>query len=120
MRNAVLRGAIPTVFVGILLFCAPHLTAPVAAQGADAPIFGQVADESGAVLPGVTVTVTSPALQVQQMTAVTDDRGEYRITPLPLGTYTVEYTLQGFQPQRREGIRLTSGFVARLDTQLKL
>ena len=89
-----------------------------AGQGADAMIFGQVTDASGAVLPGATVTVTSPALQVPQMVAVTDERGEYRVTPLPLGTYSVEYTLQGFQTQRRDGIRLTAGFTARLDVAL--
>jgi carboxypeptidase family protein len=102
----------------ITLFCAVASVVPVVGQGADATIFGQVTDESGALLPGVTVTVTSPALQVQQMVAVTDERGQYRVTPLPIGTYTVEYMLQGFQAQRREGIRLTSGFVARLDVSL--
>ena len=44
--------------------------------------------------------------------------GEYRLTPLPIGTYTVEYTLSGFQTLRREGIRLTVGFTARLDVGL--
>jgi Carboxypeptidase regulatory-like domain len=56
-----------------------------------------VTDESGAVLPGVTVTVTSPSLQVPSMTSVTDAKGEFRITPLPIGTYMVEYSLSGFQ-----------------------
>ena len=61
-----------------------------------ASIVGNVADESGAAMPGVTVTATSPALQVASMTAVTDERGEYRLTTLPIGTYTVEYALSGF------------------------
>src|SRR5262245_60811424 len=77
-----------------------------AGQRADAVIFGQVTDASGAVLPGVTVTAASPALQVQQVVAVTDERGEYRITPLPVGTFSVEYVLAGFQTLRRENIRL--------------
>ena len=50
--------------------------------GTAATIIGQVTDESGAILPGVTVTVTSPALQVPQMTGVTDEQGElpaYRV-----------------------------------------
>jgi hypothetical protein len=46
------------------------------AQATEASIIGQVTDESGAVLPGVTVTVTSPALQVQSTTVVTNERGE--------------------------------------------
>ena len=63
----------------------------------EAGILGQVTDESGGILPGVTVTAASPSLQVQQVTAVTNERGEYRLIPLPIGTYSVEYTLGGFQ-----------------------
>jgi hypothetical protein len=96
------------------------LTSAVLAAAQDAEIDGKVTDESGAVLPGVTVTATSPALQVPSMVSVTDERGDYRITPLPIGTYTVEYALSGFQTIRREGIRLTVGFDARLDVQLKV
>src|SRR5437660_314226 len=67
-----------------------------AAQETAASIDGQVRDESGAILPGVTVTVTSPALQVGTLTAVTNERGEYRLTPLPIGNYEVAYALAGF------------------------
>jgi hypothetical protein len=59
----------------------------MAGQGQEASIVGQVTDESGAVLPGVTVTATGPALQVRQLVGVTNERGEYRLTPLPIGTY---------------------------------
>jgi hypothetical protein len=86
----------------------------------EAGIIGQVTDESKAVIPGVTVTVTGPALQVPSVVDVTDSHGEYRITPLPIGTYTVEYTLSGFQTVRREDIRLTVGFTAKLDVALKV
>jgi hypothetical protein len=92
----------------------------LAAQGQEAVIIGRVTDESGAVLPGVTVTATSPALQVQQVSDVTNERGEYRLTPLPLGTYTVEYALVGFQTVRRDGVRLTAGFTARIDEAMKV
>jgi hypothetical protein len=91
-----------------------------AGQGQEASIIGQVMDESGAVLPGVTVTATSPALQVPEVTDVSNNRGEYRLSPLPIGTYKVEYSLQGFQLVRRENLRLTSGFTAKIDVQLKL
>ena len=105
----------------LLLCCLAMAAAPaLAAQSTEATIFGQVTDESGAVLPGVTVTITSPALLVREMVAVTDARGEYRVTPLPLGTYNVEFGLGGFQTQRREGVRLTAGFTARLDVKLGL
>ena len=86
----------------------------------DAGIIGVVTDESGAVLPGVTITVRSPSLQISSMTAVSDARGEFRITPLPIGTYVVEYTLSGFQGVKREAVRLTVGFTAKVDAQLKV
>jgi hypothetical protein len=85
-----------------------------------ASIIGQVTDESGAVLPGVTVTATSPALQVPQVAVVTDAQGDYRISPLPIGTYEVTYTLTGFQTFRRDSLRLTGGFVAKVDVPLKI
>src|SRR5262245_27215057 len=90
------------------------------AAAQDAGSSGLITDESGAVLPGVTVTATSPALQVPSVTAVSDPQGEYRLTPLPIGTYIVEYTLSGFQTVRREGVRLTVGFTARLDVPMKV
>src|SRR5437773_210099 len=100
----------------ILLWCLMFPGPPAAAgQGQEATIIGQVTDESGAVLPGVTVTATSPALQVSQVTDVTNERGEYRLTQLPIGTYAVQYELQGFGALRREDIRLTVGFTARVD-----
>jgi len=90
------------------------------ASAQEASIIGQVTDESGAVLPGVTVTATSPALQVPQVTDVTNERGEYRLTPLPIGTYEVDYTLQGFVTVRRQALRLTAGFTAKVDVELKV
>src|SRR5258705_2115347 len=90
------------------------------AQTGTATINGQVTDESGAVLPGETVTATSPSLQVPQVTTVSDAEGRYRLTPLPIGTYTVTFELSGFRTFRREGIRLTAGFTARLDATLNV
>src|SRR5437762_11440644 len=107
-----LRG----VAAGLFLF---GMSAAVFAQ-TDAGIIGTVTDESGGVLPGVTVTVKSPALQVPSMSNVTDTKGEFRISPLPIGTYTVEYGLQGFSGVKREGIRLTVGFTAKVDAQMKV
>src|SRR5207244_7693669 len=85
-----------------------------------ASIVGRVTDESGGILPGVTVTATGPALQVPQVVAVTDAQGDYRLTPLPIGTYEATYTLTGFQTVKRDGLRLTGGFVARVDVVLKV
>ena len=81
----------------VILISLVSFSSPAAGQGGDASIIGQVTDQSGAVLPGVTVTATSPALQVPQMTAVTNELGEYRLAPLPVGVYQVAYDLSGFQ-----------------------
>ena len=69
---------------------------------------GTVTDSSGGALPGVTVTASSPALQVGQLAAVTDGEGKYQIVDLPRGTYRVRFELQGFQPLIREGLELTA------------
>ena len=119
------RTQLPALIVGSLLFAFGlfSLAAPAAAgQGAaaNASITGQITDGTGAVLPGVTVTATSPALQVPSVTTVTDERGDYRLSPLPIGLYTVTYELAGFQNLRREGVRLTVGFVARVDQVMNL
>ena len=108
------RGPCVRIVLSIVLGLAVR-GAALAGQGQEAMIIGRVTDESGAVLPGVTVTATSPALQVQHVTDVTNETGEYRLTPLPLGTYTVEYSLSGFQTLRRDGVRLSAGFTARID-----
>ena len=63
----------------ILVSLVSFASSPAAGQGGDASIIGQVTDQSGAVLPGVTVTATSPALQVPQVTDVTNERG--RVPP---------------------------------------
>jgi hypothetical protein len=95
-------------------------TAGPAWAQSEARIIGLVTDGSGGVLPGVTVTASSPALQVGQLSSVTDEAGEYRLTPLPIGTYEVTFTLQGFQAVKRESVRVTAGFAARIDVTMSL
>jgi len=90
------------------------------ARQQNASIVGTVSDEGGGLLPGVTVTATSAALQTSEQSVVTDERGQYRLTQLPIGTYVVTYTLQGFRTVRREGIQLTVGFAATIDIALGL
>jgi len=109
-----------TWLFGLLIFLTLiSVTRPAAAQVTAAGIVGTISDETGAVLPGVTVTVTGPALQVPQVVAVTDAQGQYRITPLPVGTFTVTYELSGFQTVKRDGVLLQVGFVAKMDQALR-
>src|SRR5215510_12193199 len=112
LRVATRVSTVTALSVALLAYT-PRLA--FAGQGQDASIIGQVTDESGAVLPGVTVTASSPALQIQTITTITNERGEYRLSPLPIGTYEVVYTLSGFQTVRQQNIRLTVGFVAKVD-----
>src|ERR1700736_5008922 len=83
-------------------------------------IEGTVKDESNAILPGVTVTVTSPQLQVGQLVQVSDAAGNYRFVDLPAGTYRLKAELAGFSTSIREDLRLTVGFNARVDLTLKV
>jgi hypothetical protein len=83
-------------------------------------IHGTIRDQSGGVLPGVTATLTSPALQVRELTQVTDAEGAYRFVDLPAGTYMLKFELAGFSTLIREDLRLTVGFVARVDENMKV
>jgi hypothetical protein len=83
-------------------------------------IQGKLSDESGAILPGVSVTISSPALQLPQVTDVTRADGSYRFVDIPIGVYRIQYELSGFQTVIRDEVRLNAGFVARIDIVLKV
>ena len=83
-------------------------------------IHGTVKDASGGVLPGVTATLSSPALQVKQLVQVTNGEGEYRFVDLPAATYLLKFELTGFSTLIREDLRLTIGFTARVDENMKV
>src|SRR5215468_6657067 len=87
---------------------------------AQASITGVVKDTSGAVLPGVTVEVASPALIEKTRSAVSDGSGQYRIVDLRPGSYSVSFTLTGFSTVKREGIELTGSFVATVNADMKV
>src|SRR5262245_50428931 len=69
-------------------------------------VLGTVVDPQGAVLPGVTVTATSPQLQGER-TAVTDSTGTFRIPSLPPGNYTLKLSLSGFQDLTQENVTVS-------------
>ena len=87
------------------------------AQSQTGEIFGKVTDESGAVLPGVVVTLTGPSL-LQPQTATTSETGTFQFPRLSVGTYNVRFELPGFKTVVREGIEVTVGFNANVSTQL--
>src|ERR671912_2821268 len=95
------------------------LLLPVAAF-AQASITGTVKDSSGAILPGVTVEAASPALIEKTRVATSDGNGQYRITELRPGPYTVTFTLPGFSTVKRDGITLTGAFTASVDVELRV
>ena len=85
---------------------------------AQASIGGVVRDTSGAVLPGVVVEASSPALIEKVRSVTSDASGVYKIVDLRPGTYTVTFTLPGFRTVRREGIELTGSFAATVNGDL--
>ena len=81
-------------FASLVLALSSSLTAQTVRTGS---IVGTVTDESKSALPGVTVTVTSPALQVAQIVQLSDGRGQYEIKDLPPGTYQIVFELTGLR-----------------------
>ena len=112
---------LPTVGVALLLIVIA--AAPVAAQGGGASstgtIQGRVSDAQGAVLPGVTITATSPSMPGVQ-TAVTSETGNYRFPAVPPGTYELSYELAGFNPLKRANVEIRLGFTATVNVELAL
>lgn len=82
-------------------------------------INGKVTDDTGGVLPGVTVTVSSPSMQGTR-TDVTNEEGSYRFPAVPPGDYKLQYELAGFGTVVREGVRVSLGFTATINIELKV
>ncbi|MEQ1907915.1 MAG: carboxypeptidase regulatory-like domain-containing protein [Vicinamibacterales bacterium] len=91
-----------------------------ASASAQASVAGVVRDASGAVLPGVTVEVASPALIEKVRSATTDGSGQYRFVDLRPGTYSVTFTLPGFNSVKRDGIELAGSFVANVNADMRV
>src|SRR5690242_5278501 len=104
--------------VGLLL-AAVLMAAPAWAQNVSSRVTGTAKDAQGAVLPGVTVTATSPALNGSQV-AVTEANGTYLFPSLPSGTYTLKFELHGFQTFTRPNIVLALGQTLTVDGTLQV
>lgn len=114
MKLLNVRLALLSLPIACLLLPAPVLAQTTVAGG----IAGLVRDTSGGVLPGVTVQVASPALIEQTREAFTDGQGRYAFVNLLAGTYSVTFSLSGFNTLNREGIELTTGFTATVNADM--
>ena len=115
LRPLFLRGLLIALTVAIAI---PESTAAQTLSAAS--IEGVVTDQTGGAMPGVTVTAMSTALQVREVTQVTDAEGRYRFPDLPRGEYQLRFELQGFKPVLRSGLTLTAGFNMRVSAALEV
>lgn len=113
MRRRLLTWAAAAVMVLIPAMAAAQV-------GQTAVLTGTVTDTSGAPVPGVTVTATSPALIGGSRSVVSDGEGVYRFPALPPGLYSVTAELQGFTPAKRDNVRLLLGQVITIDHTLSV
>ena len=114
VRSFIVLSAAALLALGL----APGAVWAQSAQSAS--LVGKVTDESGAAIPGVTVTASSPQLQVKQVSTVTGVDGDYRLLELPSGTYKVTFELNGFQTSVREDLHLSVGLAGRVDVTMKI
>src|ERR1700687_870200 len=103
--------------LALVLSCLVILASSAYAQSA---IAGVIRDPSGAVLPGVSVEVASPVLIEKVRTTASDGTGQYRITDLVPGTYSVTFMLSGFGTTKREGVELTGSGVTTINIDMRV
>src|SRR5262245_4681125 len=116
MRLVRLVSRLP-LFLPALLLALLLLPASASAQ---ATLAGVVKDSSGAVLPGVSVETSSPALIERVRTATTDATGQYQIVDLRPGTYSVTFSLSGFRTIRREDVAISGAGVITINAELSV
>ena len=80
-------------------------------------INGEVTDTSGAAIPGVKVTISSPALQGEQV-FTTNEQGNYRFPDVPIGLYRITYEASGFATVDRRQVNVTLGFTVTINTTM--
>ena len=100
-----------------LLLLSTSVAAAQAVSATTGAINGRVTDNTGAILPGVTVTLASPSMMGTR-TAITTAEGQYRFPAIPPGVYQLTYELSGFGTVRRDEIRVTLGFTATVNVEL--
>jgi hypothetical protein len=108
------------IFNGFVVLAALLVAAAASAQVQTGSILVKAVDDQGAVVPGVTVTISSPVLVSGSMTGLTDAGGVNRFPSLVPGTYTVKLELAGFQTITRENIVVLVGQTTPVDFPMKL
>jgi outer membrane receptor protein involved in Fe transport len=109
----------PVVPVAAFVCALIGTATPLLAQAVQtSTLTGLVKDTTGAVLPGVTVSVSSPQQVGGVQTSVTDSQGSYRFPALRPGTYQMEVTLAGFKTVKQTDIQLVVGTTATIDVTL--
>src|SRR5438128_6921108 len=103
-----------SVTLALLITCVPGFAA------AQSAISGLVTDTTHAVLPGVSVEASSPALIEKVRTAVTDADGRYTIVDLRPGVYSITFALQGFNMVKREGVEVAANVSVPLNAELRV
>src|SRR4030095_14789100 len=99
-----------------LLFCA----VPAFSQTLTSNITARAQDSSGAMIPGVEVSISSPAMIGGVRKEVTDETGTYRFLLLPPGTYRVTFALPGFNTLHVRGVTVTAGATATVDGKMEV
>src|SRR5262245_11364224 len=103
-----------------LLFFSLCMTLPGFGQLSTGSIAGTVQDASGAVIPGVQVTLSSPGVIAGNQQTVTSERGTYQFTRLVPGKYSVKAELAGFKPAALENLTVNADVTVRADLQLQV
>jgi Carboxypeptidase regulatory-like domain len=119
MEKTMQRRRVATRFLVGLALLTGLVLIPATAR-AQSSIAGVVKDTSGAVMPGVTVEASSPALIEKVRSVVTDGQGQYKIVDLRPGVYAVTFTLPGFNTVKRDAVELPSNFTATVNADLRV
>ena len=101
----------------LVLLCIARPAAAQTVTATSGTINGRLVDNTGAVLPGVTVSISSPSMMGTR-TAVTNQEGFYRFPAVPPGTYRMVFELAGFTTVDREGIDVALGFTATVNIEM--
>src|SRR4051812_641456 len=118
INRATCNGKYSLLLVLPLLLLVPQLSSRlVSAQTTTATIEGTTKDPRGSAVAGATITVKSTALGTER-TVTSDDNGDYRISALPAGSYSLSVTAAGFATKNFQNLELTVNRTLKLDVSL--